>query len=73
MKNMPILSWEYKQLANIILYHEFKQTESACGGLRSLRSLETRRPKNNQFNIRWNFARLLKEYYNIRKFKISRV
>jgi len=58
------LSWEKKNIANIILFKEYKNIIQGHGVSITPRG---KRIKNNQFNIKWFFYRFLKTYYQTTK------
>jgi len=57
---IPYLTWDARNIAYLILYHEFKH------GLQRVKK-PAKRIKNNQFNIKWYFNRFLKAYYQATK------
>lgn len=57
---IPYLTWDARNIAYLILYHEFKH------GLQRVKK-PAKRIKNNQFNIKWYFNRWLKAYYQATK------
>jgi len=57
---IPHLTWDARNIAYLILYHEFRH------GLQRIKK-PAKRIKNNQFNIKWYFNRLLRGYYQATK------
>lgn len=57
---IPYLTWDARNIAYLILYHEYKH------GLQRVKK-PAKRIKNNQFNIKWYFNRILKAYYQATK------
>lgn len=57
---IPYLTWDARNIAYLILYHEFKH------GLQRVKK-PAKRIKNNQFNIKWYLNRFLKAYYQATK------
>lgn len=60
------LSWEKKNIANIILLKEFKNIIQVWRSQETPRH-RTKRIKNNQFNIKWIFGRVLRTYFQTTK------
>lgn len=59
---IPSLSWTRNNIGYILLYNEFRHVMQRV-------KRAAKRVKNNQFNIKWNYARMLKRYYTAKDLK----